>query len=430
MSGPDEPRVLVVAHYASAQLGGEALIPLELFRRLRERGVEAWLVTHASCQDELRTTLAADADRVVFVASLPGFGPLLPVGERLPVAARALAWGITQLERQLAMAPVVRRLVRELCIDVVHQPISVSPTIPSPIRRAGVPVVMGPLNGGMDLPPTFRSRDSRLNRLRKRSAPPLRGLLNRFLPGRLEAAVVLVANDRTRALLPSAVRGQIQQLSDIGVDVGQPPAVAGEHEVPRICFVGRLVSLKGVDLLLRAFADVVALLPAQLSVVGDGPQRGELEQLTTALGITDQVTFTGWLDQDDRAEVLNDCDLFVFPSLQEAGGLVVLEAMAAGRPVVAARWGGPAELLDDDCAILLDVDNRQSFHQGLVLAIRELVDDPVRRRRLGLAGRRRVEREYDWRILVGRLLAVYQEVSVRSDCCASRSPGVSIEGSD
>jgi glycosyltransferase involved in cell wall biosynthesis len=424
------PRVLVVAHYASARLGGEATIPLELFRRLRDRGVEAWLLTHTSCGAELRATLPDDADRIFCVDSLPGFAPLLPIGERLPVAGRALAWSVTQLERQQAMTPAVRRLVRELGITVVHQPISVSPTIPSPVRRVGVPVVMGPLNGGMDLPPAFRGRDSRFDRVRKLSAPRLRGVLNRLLPGRLEAAVVLVANDRTRALLPTGLRGEVRRLSDIGVDLGRPAVEATEREVPQLCFVGRLVPLKGVDLLLRAFAEVADELPARLTIVGDGPQRKELEALAATLGVEKQVTFTGWLAPEACAQALSDCDLFVFPSLQEAGGVVVLEAMAAARPVVAARWGGPAELLDEDCAVLLDVDNRESFHRELVSAIRALCVDPVRRRRMGQAGRRRAEREYDWNGLVDRTLAVYREVSVPSDAWAGRTQGVSIETSD
>lgn len=425
------PRVLLVAHYASARLGGEAAIPVELFRRLRDRGAAVWLVTHDSCREELRSALGADADRVYFVPSLPGFGPLLPLGERLPVAPRALLWSVTQLERQLAMAPVIRRLVKELRIDVVHQPVSVSPTIPSPVRRTGVPVVMGPLNGGMNLPPAFRGRDSRLEGLRKASAPVLRTALNRLLPGRREAAVVLVANERTRALLPSGLQGQIRQLSDIGVELDDSsPAAPPDGTTLKLCFVGRLVPLKAVDLLLAAFAEASRSVDATLTIVGDGPQRAELEALARSAGIDDRVTFTGWLDPAGCAAALRDCDVFVFPSLQEAGGVVVLEAMAAARPVIAARWGGPAELLDDDSAVLLAVDDPAGFHRGLVTAVEELAADAGRRHRLGAAGHRRVTECYDWNALIGTLLALYDEVSVQATVWASRSRRVSIGDSD
>jgi glycosyltransferase involved in cell wall biosynthesis len=424
-------RVLLVAHYASARLGGEAAIPVELFRRLRDRGAAVWLVTHDSCREELQSALGADAHRIFFVPGLAGFGPLLPLGERLPVAPRALLWSVTQLERQLAMAPVIRRLVEELRIDVVHQPVSVSPTIPSPVRRTGVPVVMGPLNGGMNLPPSFRGRDSRLEALRKASAPLLRTALNRLVPGRREAAVVLVANERTRASLPSGLRGQVRQLSDIGVELDDSfPSPPPDGATLKLCFVGRLVPLKAVDLLLVAFAEASRSVIATLTIVGDGPQRAELEELARSAGIDDRVTFTGWLDPSGCAAALRDCDVFVFPSLQEAGGIVVLEAMAAARPVIAARWGGPAELLDDDSAVLLDVDDPAGFHRGLVTAVEELAADTGRRHRLGAAGRRRVTERYDWNALIGTLLALYDDVSVQATVWASRSRRVSIGDSD
>jgi glycosyltransferase involved in cell wall biosynthesis len=407
------PRVLVVGHYASDRIGGEASIPLHMFRRLRDQDVPAWLVTHDSARSELVATLGADVSRVAFVPSLPGLGGLLPLGERLPVALRTVAWGITQLERQLAMLPVVRRLVTELDIDVVHQPISVSPTMASPLRRLGVPVVMGPLNGGMDMPPAFGDRDGWPNRLRKRAAPAVARVLNGVLRGRREAAVILVANERTRALLPVPVHGEVRSLSDIGVvlrDWPEPtePVVSDRT---RFCFVGRLVVLKGVDLLLRAFADVAASADVTLEVVGDGPERHRLERLAGELGVADRVTFTGWLDPAGCADALRRCDVFCFPSLQEAGGVVVLEAMASGRPVIAARWGGPVELADDTCAVLLDVSSVNGFTAELTAAMATLAADLVRRRELGRAGRTRVEREFDWDLLVRRSLEVYYDVA-------------------
>lgn len=147
--------MLIVAHYASEHSGGEGSIPLRLFGRLRARGVETWLLTHVSARDELiRLLPAAEFERVIFASGTRGLDPIHTFGRRLPTGLRTIAWAVTQLERQIAMVPVIRRLVRELAIDVVHQPIGVSPAVPSPLTRLGAPVVMGPLNGGMKLPPS------------------------------------------------------------------------------------------------------------------------------------------------------------------------------------------------------------------------------------------------------------------------------------
>ena len=99
-------RVLIASHYTSERLGGEAAIPLRLFKRLRRRGVEAWLVAHDSDREELLADPAAEPERLVLTSSLPGMTPVFTWGERMPDGPRTVAWAVTQLERQLAMLPV------------------------------------------------------------------------------------------------------------------------------------------------------------------------------------------------------------------------------------------------------------------------------------------------------------------------------------
>lgn len=335
-------RVLIVAHYASERLGGEGAIPLRLFRGLRARGVEAWLVTHDSDRAELAELLPGEQlRRVAFVPSLPGFGWVFTRGRGLPTSVRTIKWAITQLERQFAMAPVARRLVRELNIDVVHQPISVSPVLPSALTRLGAPVVMGPLNGGMDLPPAFRSRDSRPYAAVKTLRPLVSSIVHRLVRGRVEAAVVLVANERSRRLLPSGVRGRVERLPETGVVLRDwpdpvPSGSRADGEPVRFMFIGRLVDWKAVDVLLDAFALLDGDVPAELEIIGDGPQRARLERRAAELGIAGRVAFRGWFDPARCAGALGDCDVYVSPSLQESGGIAVLEAMAGARPVIAA----------------------------------------------------------------------------------------------
>lgn len=419
-------RILIVAHYASDRIGGEALIPLRIVTHLRDMGHQVWLVTHASGADEL-SGVPGVAGRTIFVPSLPGLAGLVGVGERLPPAPRQVLWAVTQIERQLAMAPVVRRLVGELDIDLVHQPISVSPSIPSALRRLPVPLVIGPLNGGMDLPPAFRGRDSIPGRIRKRTRRVLGAVLHTVLRGHRAAAVVLVANERTRARLPAGVRRHTRFVSDVGVDVVAPllaePASVVESAQNRagpvrILYVGRLVAWKGVDLLLDACAALGAPgrpVGFELTIAGDGPSRAALTDQVAALGLAGRVTFLGWVDRADVAGLLRDCDVLVLPSLEEAGGAVLLEAMAAGRPVVAADWGGPGDLVDDECGIRVEPSGRAAYVAGLAAALRRLAADPDLRARMGAAGRARVERDYRWASIVERIAAIYAELVAGPD---------------
>lgn len=424
-------RVLVTAHYASEQLGGEGAIPLHYFRGLRRQGVLVWLLTHDSARPELEELLPEERDRLFFSPSLPGFGPVFTLGERMPPAPRVLAWGVTQLERQLAMVPRIRRLIRELAIDVVHQPISVSPTIPSPLVGLGVAVVMGPLNGGMSLPRGLRERDNQLDRWVKAARPYVATMSNALLRGRLEADILLVANQRTAQQLPRGRRGIIATAPDIGVALQDWPcpllpadsAADGRNQPVTYLFIGRLVDWKGVDLLLDAFAAVRQWIAARLVVVGDGPRRAALEEQIRQLGLTDTVRCPGWLTHAECAALLAEADVFVFPSLQEAGGAAVLEAMASARPVVCANWGGPADFVDTDTGVLVPIDSRATFVSGLVDAMVRLGRDPALRRRLGCAARRRIQTDYDWAVNVDRMLGYYRRaIDLRQGRVVGRGP--------
>jgi glycosyltransferase involved in cell wall biosynthesis len=419
-TGPDPAvgglRVLIVSHYAGERAGGEGSIPLRLLGQLRARGIEAWLLTHETKRDELTSVLpAGQLERVRYARSLPGLLPVYTWGKRMPPGPRTLAWGVTQLERQVAMLPTVRQLVRELNIDVVHQPISVSPVIPSPLRALGAPVVMGPLNGGTQPPPAFADRDSRLGALIKAARPAAAAGLNFAIRGRLAAAAVLVANERSRALLPRAIRDRARTLSDIGVVLESwPPRtarLAGADAPARFVTVGRLVDVKGVDVLLEAFARSDGPVPPQLDIIGDGPERDRLLALAARLGLGERVRWRGWLDPAECSQALRESDVYVTASLQEAGGVSVLEAMATGLPVIATGWGGHLDTLDDSRGILVGMSSREETVAGLAAAIAELAGDPARRHRLGEAGREHVRACYDWEILTDQTLRIYAEVT-------------------
>jgi glycosyltransferase involved in cell wall biosynthesis len=405
-------RVLIASHYTSERLGGEAAIPLRLYGRLRRRGVEAWLVAHDNDREELAEAFADEPERLLLTRSLPGMRPVFTWGEKLPDGPRSVAWAVTQIERQLAMLPVIRRAVRELGIDVVHQPIGIAPNVPSPLRRLGAPLVVGPLNGGMVLPPAFRERDSRLARLVQALRRPVGGLAHHALRGKLEAAVVLVANERTRELLPGPARRVSSPMPESAIVLGNwPEKDRGTDGPVRFVFTGRLVPYKSPDLAVRAFALARPSIDARLEIVGDGPLRDSLERLATELGVADAVDFRGWLGKAEVSERLRASDVFVYPSLREPGGTVVLEAMATGLPSIVADWGGPAEYISEGTGVRVDVSSSERFVDDLAAAMVRLGGDPALRASLGAAARERAAAEYDWDVLVDRLTEIYADAT-------------------
>ncbi len=138
-----------------------------------------------------------------------------------------------------------------------------------------------------------------------------------------------------------------------GIDLSKFRRMAHKYNSTfQICYVGRLVPKKGVELLLKAF-DIfrrdseLSAADAKLVIVGDGPEKGRLENLTKELGITGIVEFTGY--RRDISELLQQADVFVYPSLyEEAFGISVVEAMAVGVPPIVFKKGGLIEVVDNE----------------------------------------------------------------------------------
>jgi glycogen(starch) synthase len=174
-----------------------------------------------------------------------------------------------------------------------------------------------------------------------------------------------------------------------GVDLTEFAGVPAPREPgPRgfVLAVGRLVRQKGFDVLLDAFASLArdAAFEWDLVIAGDGPERAALESLAARAGVGNRVRFAGRTDRAETVALFTGAAVFVLPSRQEPFGIVNLEAMAAGTPVVATRVGGVPEIVDDEVTGLLvgpaDTD-------ALVRALRRLHDDPELCARLAAAGR-------------------------------------------
>jgi glycosyltransferase involved in cell wall biosynthesis len=184
-------------------------------------------------------------------------------------------------------------------------------------------------------------------------------------------------------------------------------AIRKEYSRPIVLFVGRLVSYKGVDVLLEAMRGVsaVALL------VGEGPERSALQRQADALGVADRVRFLGEVSGDELAALYRACDLFVLPSVtrQEAFGVVQIEAMACGKPVISTDLGTGTGWVNQHGETGLVVPPRDGV--ALHEAIQRLVDDGPLRSSFGRAGRQRARTVFAIDRMVESTLALYREVT-------------------
>ena len=219
--------------------------------------------------------------------------------------------------------------------------------------------------------------------------------------------VRLAVSDAARRTVARYYPGDYEIVPNgIDVDRFQQPA-ARPPEMPDgrpyVLFVGRLEPRKGVDRLIRAMTIVQQRSPdARLVVVGDGPDRLALAAAARDAGV--DVVFLGRVSDERLPAYYQAADLVCSPALgDESFGIVLLEAMAAGRPIVATRIDGYAELLGGTgCARLVDVDDPAA----LAREITSLLADPGLRRTLGARGAAAVH-EYDWSTIARRLESIY-----------------------
>jgi glycosyltransferase involved in cell wall biosynthesis len=180
----------------------------------------------------------------------------------------------------------------------------------------------------------------------------------------------------------------------------------GEDEVVAT-FVGRVVPIKRVDMLLRATAIARRSSPLRLLVVGDGELRPRLEAQARELGIADAVSFLGY--RRDLPAIAAASDLAVLTSANEGTPVSLIEAAAAGRPAVATRVGGVAEVVSADTGMVVAPGDSGAFADALV----RLASDATLRARLGAAARERALRRYSAARLVADIEALYEELAAR-----------------
>lgn len=406
-------RIVIVASNASRRFGGEAFIPFNYFRLLLARGEDVHLVAHARNRDELYQEFSQHSERLHFARDTAFHRGLIWLSRYLPRRVADITCGLAiHLSTQWAQRRLIIDLMKQGRVDVVHEPIPVSPKTPSLMYGLETAVVVGPLNGGMEYPEAFRREQDILSRTALRLGRSLAGIAQSIFPGKLRADVVLVANERTRHALPGGVSGTIANLVENGVDfsIWRRENQRKTKNI-KFIFVGRLVDWKAVDIVIEALARISESCSLHLEIVGDGPMREEWEALAGRKGVASQVMFSGWLSQEACAARMRASAALVLPSLFECGGAVVLEAMAMGLPVIATDWGGPVDYLDSNCGVLVKPESREAMIAGFATAMREIALSAPLRERLGQAGYERARAQFDWERKIDRILEVYRQAA-------------------
>lgn len=203
---------------------------------------------------------------------------------------------------------------------------------------------------------------------------------------------------------------ELSKFSDVKIDPVQKKKEfeISPHELV-VGMVARLVPVKGCEYFIKACAQVKKEISnTKFMLIGDGPMKDELKRLSSQLGISESIIFTG--NRNDVPELLNIFDLFVLSSLNEGLGRVLIEAQACGKPVVATNVGGIPEVVKDgQTALLVPSKNVSRLAQAVV----SLLKDESRARKMGEAGRKWVDAKFSSELMMEKITQSYDEFIIK-----------------
>lgn len=240
-------------------------------------------------------------------------------------------------------------------------------------------------------------------------------LMDAYCRGDLALACSRAVRDqriRIHGIAPSRVRVlynglDLAEFDGLAGSRGPGEGIPAESNETVLCFVGRLVPQKGLDLLFRGLGLLEQVPPWKVLLVGQGVEEPRLRAMAADLGLRDRVLFVGPKAWREIPAILTGCDLFVHPSRREGLGLSIVEAMAARLPVVATSVGGiPEVVTHGKTGMLVPPENPAA----LADAISHMIQHPDERRRMGRNGREFVEENFDINKIARQLEEIYEEL--------------------
>ena len=388
MPGAGE-RIRVMRIIARLNIGGPALHATLLTEQLDPRRYQSILVTGVEEAGE-GNYLALHHRRSPEVVVLPALGREIDV------------------RRDVTTLLQLTRLIRRVRPHIVHTHTAKAGAVGRVAAwLAGVPVIVHTYHGHV-LDGYFTPRKTRvfvaIERWLARRADCLlavsdtvrRELLDRGIGTSGRLRVVPLGLDLDRFVAADAGRGHLRR--ELGV----------KPDTPLTGIVARLVPIKAHETFLAMAALLAGRTEGHFVVVGDGERRAELERLAQDAGLNGRMHFLGW--RADLERIYADLDVVVLTSRNEGSPVALIEALAAGRPVVATRVGGGPDVVHDGVSGVLvgaaDVE-------GLASAVEQLMRDPARGQRLGEAGREHVRQVYGAKRLLRDIDDLYQELLLR-----------------
>ncbi len=305
---------------------------------------------------------------------------------------------------------LARKLVAKEHFDCCHHIAPHSPRYPSPLHGLGVRFIAGPVHGGLSMPESL-SRNNTKSRLQKITSrfDTLRNKYDPLLKRHYSNAdSLLISAPYVKESIPRAYSHKCRVIPPQPPAVLPNPPAREKSEKLRLIFVGRLIESKGIDLAVQAVARLGDTRNIVFDIYGQGELEESLRHSISKYGLNGVVNLKGQVAHEEVLREFHKHDVLLLPSLKEAWGLAVSEAMAAGLAIICINRGGPAHMVNPHSGFKIDVSYREQMIAEIADAIRSMQANRQLAARMGRFAANHVRARFTWDALMKQLKATYR----------------------
>jgi len=411
MSLQKKANVLVCAYSCISESGvpypgGEAELGWNIVKQL-SRFYNVFVVTHAYNQKAIELALHKDPlpNITLLYIKLPRFFSFLESFHKGGIQIYAYLW-------QIHAYFSIKKLHQKINFDMFHHVTYANDWMASYMGALlPIPYIRGPGGGAHKIPANFLAEYSFKERFLEKLRSVGQWLFRRdpfFIMGQHKAKAILVCNQEAFDALSASSKKKAHFFPVNGISPDTIPYHHKSHDDFIVVTAGKLLKLKRFDLAIRAFKLFHDKVPnAKLVIAGDGLEFPHLQKLVSDLNLQTSVEFKKWVPHKELQNLMAQSSVFLFTSLRDGGGAVVVEAMAAGLPVVCFDIAGPGFHIQPAWGIKIKPENQGQALNDLAAALEKLYTDNSVREALANAARKRAEEFYAWDKLGETLHSLY-----------------------
>jgi glycosyltransferase involved in cell wall biosynthesis len=407
-------KILVSAYACETGRGGEGEIGWRMARYLAA-GHDVWVITRANLRAAHEAAFRKEGrpERLHFVYfDLPWIFRFYKRGKRFFLLYYYM-W-------QLGAGFHARRLMRTQAFDLCHHLTGGMDWMPAGLALCRGPLLWGPV-GSEDTHPAIRRRLSVSSRLKDRLRIAARGAMRHVDPFvRLSGNRASAVLSHTPETMPARLAGKVQPFTQTGIEnipeLARPKANIARTGALRILFAGELKDWKGARLALEAALRYFERdRSAMLTIAGDGPLREEIEAVVAGHPQGHRIVITGRVPMERIVTLMEESDVFLYPSFHHGLATVVLQAMLTGLPVVCLEGDATGRVVRQEAGVTVPLAADSDPVADLAAAIADLAADEDHRQALARRGQRMAREQYTYASLAGEIERAYRQIrSVRA----------------